>query len=96
MKIVDVTPLNIEIYYNLTQAYEAEFSPLTKKFPDQKGKFALDTEIGGNVKGFLLYIDERKEDIFRVFFLSFIVAFVISFLFFFLLRFNFIFYGLKV
>ncbi|MGX9458455.1 GNAT family N-acetyltransferase [Photobacterium damselae subsp. damselae] len=59
MKIVDVTPSNIEIYYNLTQAYEAEFSPLTKKFPDQKGKFALDTEIGGNAKGFLLYIDEH-------------------------------------
>lgn len=59
MELVTVNASNLAIYLNLTQAYEAEFSPLTQKFPDDEGKFALDTPIAGNVTGYLLYIDGK-------------------------------------
>ncbi|MGR5063465.1 GNAT family N-acetyltransferase [Photobacterium sp. DNB22_13_2] len=57
MNIVNVEPANMQVYLNLTQPYEAEFSVYTKKVPDKNGVFAMDTLIGNNVKGFLLYID---------------------------------------
>ncbi|KPA51985.1 GNAT family N-acetyltransferase [Photobacterium lucens] len=57
MELVQVNASNLSIYLNLTQAYEAEFSPLTKKVPDNDGMFALDTPVEGNVMGFLLYFD---------------------------------------
>ncbi|MEV8469080.1 hypothetical protein AB0T83_20385, partial [Fluviibacterium sp. DFM31] len=47
----------MQTYLNLSQPYEAEFSVYTKKVPDENGLFVMDTLIGGNVKGFLLYID---------------------------------------
>jgi predicted acetyltransferase len=59
VELVTVNASNLAIYLNLTQAYEAEFSPLTKKLPDDEGKFALDTPIEGNVTGYLLYIDGK-------------------------------------
>lgn len=34
---------NFEIFYNLSQAYEAEFSAITKKVPDSKGYFSYDS-----------------------------------------------------
>ena len=42
---------------NLAQAYEAEFSKIMQKKPDADGLFPLDTQIEGNVSGYLLYVD---------------------------------------
>ncbi len=58
MQIIPVTETNLYVYHNLAQCYEAEFSPLTGKKPDASGLFALDTPIGGDVLGYLLYIDD--------------------------------------
>lgn len=58
MHILPVTETNLHTYHNLTQCYEAEFSPLTGKKPDVSGLFALDTQIGDNILGYLLYIGE--------------------------------------
>lgn len=49
VELVTVNSSNLAIYLNLTQAYEAEFSPLTKKLPDEEGKFTLDTPIEGTL-----------------------------------------------
>lgn len=57
MQIIPVTEKNLDIYHNLAQCYEAEFSPLTGKRPDSSGIFSLDTHIGENVFGYLLHID---------------------------------------
>ncbi len=74
--IIPVSQHNIHIYHNLAQCYEAEFSPLTGKKPDSSGLFALDTPIGGEVLGYLWYIDDtpaglaaitrKKDDHFEV------------------------------
>ncbi len=58
MRIIPVTETNLNVYLNLAQCYEAEFSPLTGKKPDPSGMFELDTELGGDVLGFLLEIDD--------------------------------------
>jgi len=57
MNIVKVDKSNKHIYMNLAQAYEAEFSKIMQKKPDENGLFPLDTLIDGNVSGYLLYID---------------------------------------
>ncbi|WP_348637741.1 hypothetical protein [Photobacterium sp. DA100] len=57
VNIVNVDQGNMQVYLNLSQPYEAEFSVYTKKVPDENGLFFRDTLIGGNVRGFLLYID---------------------------------------
>ncbi|WP_028117560.1 GNAT family N-acetyltransferase [Ferrimonas senticii] len=57
MQIVQVDDHNIEVYLNLAQGYEAEFSKIVQKKPQADGRFALDTELGGNVAGYLLYVD---------------------------------------
>lgn len=57
MNIVKVDESNKHIYMNLAQAYEAEFSKIMQKKPDENGLFPLDTYIGGDVSGYLLYID---------------------------------------
>lgn len=46
-------------YAALIQNYEAEFSAITQKWPSANGHFALDTELGGNVLGYLLHVDDR-------------------------------------
>ncbi len=58
MEIIQVTDQNIIVYNNLAQSYEGEFSKLTEKRPDSEGMFALDTVIGGEVTGYLLYVDD--------------------------------------
>lgn len=45
---------NLSTYLNLAQAYEAEFSPITKKNPNLTGLYELDTTIGGEVKAYIL------------------------------------------
>ena len=57
MEIREVDDRNMHVYLNLCQAYEAEFSAITGKLPDADGRFALDTTLGGPVKGFLLHAD---------------------------------------
>ncbi|MDC0610302.1 GNAT family N-acetyltransferase [Vibrio sp.] len=58
MQIVPVNQSNQHIYLNLAQAYEAEFSKIMHKAPDTNGIFSLDTELGGQVQGFLLYVND--------------------------------------
>ena len=46
---------NISILHNLGQAYEAEFSKITGKIPDEHGVFHLDTLPQAPYTGYLLY-----------------------------------------
>jgi hypothetical protein len=55
MNLVNVDGGNLSVYLNLCQIYEGEFSDLTGKKPDEAGLFPLDTQIGGNTLGYLLY-----------------------------------------
>lgn len=45
MKITQVTAVTQSVYLNLMQGYEAEFSAITRKLPDENGLFALDTHL---------------------------------------------------
>ncbi|MBM9537815.1 GNAT family N-acetyltransferase [Desulfobulbus alkaliphilus] len=56
MEIVRVGELYLDVYLNLAQSYEGEFSGITGKKPDTKGLFALDTPLGDCVVGFLLIL----------------------------------------
>ena len=57
MNIVRIDNHNRQVYLNLVQAYEAEFSLITGKKPDGKGIFAPDTEVNESNLGFLLYLE---------------------------------------
>lgn len=57
MQIIKVDSNNKHVYMNLAQAYEAEFSKIMQKKPDEDGLFPLDTHIDDHVSGYLLYID---------------------------------------
>ncbi len=57
MMALEVDGHNREVYLNLIQCYEAEFSSITRKKPDMRGLFELDTHIGVSTKGFILYED---------------------------------------
>ncbi|QUM76245.1 hypothetical protein HWV00_08445 [Moritella sp. 24] len=57
MQIVKVDSSNKHVYMNLAQAFEAEFSKIMQKKPDENGLLPLDTLIEGNVSGYLLYVD---------------------------------------
>lgn len=57
MIITPITETNSPIYHNLIQSYEAEFSPITGKKPNDSGLFELDTHLGDDTLGFLLLID---------------------------------------
>jgi predicted acetyltransferase len=61
MKIIKVDNENLPVYLSLRQSYEGEFSAITDKKPDENGLFELDTQVGGNVLGYLLY--EEKSPI---------------------------------
>jgi len=58
VKIVEVNKNNISILLNLAQAYEAEFSPITKKNPLSNGLYALDTNWDSDHPAFLLFDNE--------------------------------------
>lgn len=58
MQIVQVNEHNEHIYLNLMQAYEAEFSVITRKLPDTNGLFSLDTHLDENTFAFLAYEDD--------------------------------------
>lgn len=55
MSLVKIDEGNLNIYKNLTQAYEAEFSPLTHKEPNTEGVFEPDTLPFYPYTGYLLY-----------------------------------------
>ena len=57
LEIVAVNEANRNVYLNLAQCYEAEFSAITLKKPDADGLFELDTQFGENVTGLLLMTD---------------------------------------
>lgn len=54
LSLKEVCNSNLSTYLNLAQAYEAEFSPMTKKNPNLKGLYELDTTVGGEVKAYIL------------------------------------------
>lgn len=49
MKITQVTSTTQSVYFNLMQGYEAEFSAITRKLPDENGLFALDTHLSATL-----------------------------------------------
>lgn len=57
-KIAIINKRNFRILINLAQAYEAEFSAITKKIPDKYGVFKLDTLPILPYIGYLLYINK--------------------------------------
>ncbi|MCL1137223.1 GNAT family N-acetyltransferase [Shewanella pneumatophori] len=58
MNIVQVDSTNKQVYENLYQGYAAEFSKIIADKPDANGLFTIFPKIEGDVRGFLLYIDE--------------------------------------
>ena len=56
MEIIPVTTANLAVYLNLAQGYEAEFSAITGKKPGAQGVFELDTNIGDDIRGFVLSV----------------------------------------
>jgi len=54
LSLKEVCDRNLSTYLNLAQAYEAEFSPMTKKNPNLKGLYELDTTVCGEVKAYIL------------------------------------------
>ncbi|RRS08137.1 GNAT family N-acetyltransferase [Pseudoalteromonas sp. J010] len=61
-----VGPLT-QVYFNLVQAYEAEFSALTKKLPDSNGVFQLDTPLDEQHFGYLAYENEFPVGFINIF-----------------------------
>jgi len=55
LDIVKVNKENLTIILHLIQAYEAEFSLITKKVPQKNGLFLMDTTIDEEHPSFLLY-----------------------------------------
>lgn len=58
MNIVQVDSANRHVYENLYQGYAAEFSKIISDKPNTDGLFTIFPLIEGNVKGYLLYIDD--------------------------------------
>lgn len=58
-KIVKIDENNLEIYMNLAYAYEAEFSNLTKKMPNELGIFQPDTLPINPYCGYLLMYNNK-------------------------------------
>ncbi|MCG9760613.1 GNAT family N-acetyltransferase [Pseudoalteromonas sp. Isolate6] len=59
MEIRQVVGSLTQVYFNLVQAYEAEFSVLTEKLPDSNGLFQIDTPIDEQHLGYLAYENGR-------------------------------------
>jgi predicted acetyltransferase len=57
--LVLISAQNMHIYNNLAQAYEAGFSSLTKKMPNEEGLFELDTIPLYPYRGYLLYHETK-------------------------------------
>lgn len=57
MDIVKVNSSNENVYYNLYQAYGAEFSKIIKEKPDKNGLFKIYPKLEGKVTGYILYLE---------------------------------------
>ena len=57
MEIREIDKTSNHVFMNLAIAYEAEFSKITNKKPNSDGTFNLDVELGGDVKGFILFVE---------------------------------------
>lgn len=57
MKVERVGPDRLHVYLNLAQAYEAEFSAITRKAPAADGTFELDTPVDEAHRGYVAYVD---------------------------------------
>jgi RimJ/RimL family protein N-acetyltransferase len=57
--IKPIHSINFHVFKNLAQAYEAEFSNLTHKVPDEHGVFKLDTLPENPYIGFLMYDNDH-------------------------------------
>lgn len=60
MEIIKLNKQNKHILTNLMQAYEAEFSAITRKLPDANGLFPFDTPVDDtdvNYHAYLLYVE---------------------------------------
>lgn len=55
LRLVEVNHTNLLVILNLAQAYEAEFSALTGKIPNDNGEFVFDTIPVAPYQGYLLY-----------------------------------------
>lgn len=55
LKLVKISYHNLEVFKNLVQSYEAEFSSLTGKLPNEFGVFKIDTFPQSPYVGYLLY-----------------------------------------
>ena len=55
MRLIKIDDHTLQVYHHLLQAYEAEFSPITQKEPNTNGLYPLDTCIGGDILGYLVY-----------------------------------------
>lgn len=57
MMLVKVDESNIQCYENLSQHYEAEFSPLTGNRPNENGFYHI-TKLNEMYEGYLYYLDD--------------------------------------
>ena len=53
MRVVRVDQETEQVYLNLAQAYEGEFSGITDKRANADGMFPRDTQLGVSLAGFL-------------------------------------------
>ena len=58
MRKEKICSINIEIFDNLIQNYEAEFSEITGKKADSQGRYALDVDISDDQPGYLLFEED--------------------------------------
>lgn len=59
LKFVKINQYNQEIFENLAQAYEAEFSNITKKLPNESGLFKIDIAPEHPWVGYLLFCQKK-------------------------------------
>ncbi len=59
LQLVPVTPALEGVYDQLAQAYDGEFSRLTRRKPLANGRFLHDVQLGGDVQGYLYYQNDR-------------------------------------
>jgi predicted acetyltransferase len=59
LKLIEINHHNEKIFKNLAQAYEAAFSDLTHKMPDELGLFNIDTPPNAPYVGYLLFYQDK-------------------------------------
>ena len=58
MGFIQIQDENLQVYQNLSQAYEAEFSPLTGSLPNTEGLYPFSTTLDEWHQGYLYYDGE--------------------------------------